>query len=89
MSTVEKIQELKKSRAALESSGKAARERISMVLDPLSFVEIGAFVNHRSTDFNMVSQDTPAETGLCIQPGRVRHGRSRWGDACQKDCKAL
>ena len=74
MSTVEKIQELKKSRAALESSGKAARERISMVLDPLSFVEIGAFVNHRSTDFNMVSQDTPADgvvTGYGTIQGRL------------------
>lgn len=74
MSTVEKIQELKKSRAALESSGKAARERISMVLDPLSFVEIGAFVNHRSTDFNMVSQDMPADgvvTGYGTIQGRL------------------
>ena len=74
MSTVDKIQELKKSRAAVESSGKAARERIAMVLDPLSFVEIGAFVNHRSTDFNMVSQETPADgvvTGYGTIEGRL------------------
>src|SRR5206468_10848274 len=30
-----------------------ARERLELLLDPGSFVEIGAFVTHRSTDFGM------------------------------------
>jgi propionyl-CoA carboxylase beta chain len=33
-----------------------ARERIDLLLDPGSFVEIGRFVVHRSHDFGMESQ---------------------------------
>ncbi|MEO7110189.1 MAG: acyl-CoA carboxylase subunit beta, partial [Polyangiaceae bacterium] len=38
-------------------SGKmSARERIDLLLDPGSFIEIGRFVTHRSTDFGMETQ---------------------------------
>src|SRR6266567_4412849 len=33
-----------------------ARERIDILLDPGSFIEIGRFVTHRCTDFGMESQ---------------------------------
>lgn len=39
----------------------SARERINLLLDDNSFVEIGAFVHARSTDFNMPSAQTPAD----------------------------
>ena len=61
MSTMDKIQELKASRSAVESGAKAARGRIASLLDPQSFVEIGAYVKSRSTDYNMQAQDTPAD----------------------------
>ena len=61
MSTMDKIQELKASRSAVEKSTKAARERIAALLDPQSFVEVGAYVKSRSTDFNVKAQDTPAD----------------------------
>ncbi|GKX30149.1 methylmalonyl-CoA carboxyltransferase [Vallitalea longa] len=38
-----------------------ARERIEELLDTNSFVEIGAFVQHRATDFNLSVKDTPAD----------------------------
>ena len=61
MSTMDKIQELKASRSAVESGAKAARGRIASLLDPQSFVEIGAYVKSRSTDYNMQKKDTPAD----------------------------
>ena len=46
----------------LHAAGKLTpRERISRLLDENSFVESGAFITHRSTDFNMTGQDTPAD----------------------------
>jgi propionyl-CoA carboxylase beta chain len=39
-----------------ESGKLSARERIDLLLDPGSFIEIGRFVTHRSTDFGMESQ---------------------------------
>ncbi len=39
-----------------ESGKLSARERIDLLLDPGSFLEIGRFVTHRSTDFGMESQ---------------------------------
>src|SRR5438093_639681 len=33
-----------------------ARERVDLLLDPGSFVEIGRFVMHRATDFGMENQ---------------------------------
>lgn len=61
MSTMDKIQELKASRSAVESGAKAARGRIASLLDPQSFVEIGAYVKSRSTDYNMQKKETPAD----------------------------
>ena len=39
----------------------SARERINILLDDNSFVEIGELVNARSTDFNMSVKETPAD----------------------------
>lgn len=52
----------------------SARERIDLLLDDNSFVEIGAFVHARSTDFNMASIETPADgviTGYGIVDGNL------------------
>ena len=38
-----------------------AMKRIYTLLDENSFVEVGAFVTARSTDFNMQAQETPAD----------------------------
>lgn len=43
------------------SKAMSARERIACLLDAQSFVEIGASVHARNTDFNMSSQTTPAD----------------------------
>lgn len=48
--------------AKQHQSGKlTARERIEKLVDPGSFVEIDAFVQHRSTDFGMDSMDAPGD----------------------------
>jgi len=39
----------------------SAKERINRLFDDNSFVEIGAMVSARATDFNMASIDTPAD----------------------------
>ncbi len=39
----------------------SARERITSLLDDNSFVEVGAFVTKRSTDFNLKQMETPAD----------------------------
>lgn len=52
----------------------SARERIENLLDDNSFVEIGAKVSARSTDFNMAVKETPADgviTGYGVIDGRV------------------
>lgn len=43
------------------SKAMSARERIECLLDAQSFIEIGASVHARSTDFNMLSKNTPAD----------------------------
>lgn len=57
------------------SSGKmTARERIDYLLDELSFVELDAFVKHRSTNFDMADLDAPADgvvTGYGTVDGRL------------------
>jgi len=66
MSTEEKLKELKKRRQAIFEAGGAeriakqhaagkliARERIELLLDRGSFQELGTFVTHRCTDFEM------------------------------------
>ena len=42
-------------------SNTKARERIDNLLDDNSFVEIGALVKARSTDFNIQETDTPSD----------------------------
>ena len=79
MSTLEKINELNHLRQSIEkgiqSEGvKAARERIHALLDDNSFVEIGAFIKHRNTDFNISDKETPADgvvTGYGTIDGRL------------------
>ncbi|NJF25287.1 carboxyl transferase domain-containing protein [Thermococcus sp. Bubb.Bath] len=51
-----------------------ARERIEKLLDPGSFVEIGAFVKHRGTEFGMDKKELPADgviTGYGTIDGRL------------------
>lgn len=43
------------------STSSAARERINALLDENSFVEIGALVTARATDFNLKQIDTPSD----------------------------
>ncbi|GMQ64001.1 acyl-CoA carboxylase subunit beta [Vallitalea maricola] len=38
-----------------------ARERIDMLLDPNSFVEVGAYMKHRSTDFGLDKVEAPGD----------------------------
>ncbi len=42
-----------------------ARERVELLLDPGSFVEIDALVTHRCQDFGMVSQTVPGDGVVC------------------------
>ncbi|AAM25524.1 MULTISPECIES: acyl-CoA carboxylase subunit beta [Caldanaerobacter] len=87
MSVQEKIEELKKRRAKAEEGGgeariKAqhekgkltARERINILLDKGSFVELDPFVEHRCYDFGMEKQKYPGEgvvTGYGTIDGRL------------------
>lgn len=51
-----------------------ARNRINAILDSNSFVEIGALVRARSTDFNLQQKDTPADgviTGYGVIEGNL------------------
>ena len=63
---MEKIEELQQIRRTIEQGGgadkikkqhesgkKTARERLAMLFDERSFVEIDAFVKHRCNEFNM------------------------------------
>ncbi|MCC8024414.1 MAG: carboxyl transferase [Clostridium sp.] len=43
------------------SAQTSASSRIASLLDENSFVEVGAYVTARSTDFNMTEQETPAD----------------------------
>lgn len=52
----------------------SARQRIESILDDNSFVEIGALVKARSTDFNIKTNDTPSDgviTGYGIINGKL------------------
>ncbi len=52
----------------------SARERIASLLDDNSFVEVGAFVTKRSTDFNLQQKETPADgviTGYGLIDGNL------------------
>lgn len=85
--SIEKINELTQKRAEIaagggekrvqrqHSSGKlTARERIEKLFDTDSFVELDAFVNHRSTAFGMEKTEAPGEgvvTGYGMVDGRL------------------
>ena len=47
-----------------------ARERIDMLLDPGTFVEVGPFIKHRQTEFGMAERFIPAE-GVVTGYGKV------------------
>lgn len=51
-----------------------ARERISLLLDQDTFVELNPFVEHRSTHFGMDNMDAPGE-GVVTGFGKI-HGRT-------------
>src|SRR5690606_39007683 len=83
----EKIEELRRRRAAAESWGGAervaqqhargkwtARERLQALFDPDSFVELDAFVEHRCRDFGMDARRTAGDgvvTGYGLVGGRT------------------
>lgn len=69
MNREERLAELRRRREASRAGGGAeriakihakgrltARERLELLLDPGSFVEVGAFVTHRATDFGMADK---------------------------------
>jgi propionyl-CoA carboxylase beta chain len=78
-----------------------ARERIDLLLDPDSFVEIGRFVTHRCTDFGMETQKVLGDgvvTGYGAVDGRkvfvfaqdfTVFGGSLSGAYAQKICKVM
>ena len=54
----------------------SARDRIMGLFDEYSFVEIGAMVHARNTDFNMAEQETPADgvlTGYGTIDGKLAY----------------
>src|SRR3954465_1496114 len=61
--------------AKQHASGKlTARERIGLLLDPGSFIELDKFVVHRCTDFEMQNQKFPGDgviTGYGTIEGRT------------------
>ena len=84
---MEKIEELQQIRRTIEQGGgadkikkqhesgkKTARERLAMLFDEGSFVEIDAFVKHRCNEFNMPKTEAPGEgvvTGYGTVDGRL------------------
>ena len=48
----------------------SAINRIHDLLDDNSFVEVGAYITARSTDYNMQSQETPADGVVTVVSGR-------------------
>jgi len=79
----EKLEELQQKRAESEQGGGAdriaaqhqkgkmtARERLDVLLDPGSFVELDRFVTHRATDFGLADQKVLGD-GVVTGYGRV------------------
>ncbi|MGE4282912.1 MAG: acyl-CoA carboxylase subunit beta [Clostridia bacterium] len=87
MSTMDKLNDLQYRRSIIEQGGGAdkvkkqqesgkltARERINLLMDEGSFIEIDAFVKHRSTEFDMPTTEAPGEgvvTGYGTVDGRL------------------
>lgn len=84
---LEKLQELRNRQEKIKLGGGAkrieaqhakgkltARERLNLLLDPGSFVEIDQFVHHRCTNFEMQQEEAPGDgvvTGYGTIDGRV------------------
>jgi propionyl-CoA carboxylase beta chain len=86
MSLDERLEELRRRNRAAELGGgeerirrqhkagkKTARERLELLLDPDSFIELDRFVVHQAHDFGMAEQRIPGD-GVVTGSGRV-HGR--------------
>src|SRR5919198_4232130 len=86
MSPDERLEELRRRNRAAELGGgeerirrqhkagkKTARERLELLLDPDSFLEVDRFVVHQTHDFDMAEQRIPGD-GVVTGSGRV-HGR--------------
>lgn len=87
MSTIDKLNDLQHRRSVIEQGGGAdkvkkqhesgkltARERINLLMDEGSFIEIDAFVKHRGTEFDMPATEAPGEgvvTGYGTVDGRL------------------
>src|SRR5258705_3307739 len=87
MSASDRFEELRRRNAQAELGGgeerirrqhkagkKTARERLELLLDPGSFLEIDRFVVHQSHDFGMEEQRVPGD-GVVTGSGRI-HGRT-------------
>jgi Acetyl-CoA carboxylase, carboxyltransferase component (subunits alpha and beta) len=81
--SINKLEDLRKRREAITEGGGAkriakqhdsgkltARERLNILFDENTFVEMDAFVKHRCTNFGMEKVDAPAE-GVIIGYGKV------------------
>ena len=79
----ERLEELHRRQAEAEQGGGAARiaqqhkkgkltarERLDLLLDPGSFVELDRFVTHRATDFGLAEQRYPGD-GVVTGSGRI------------------
>src|SRR5438270_447515 len=86
MSQDERLEELRRRNRAAELGGgeerirrqhkagkKTARERLELLLDPDSFLEVDRFVVHQTHDFDMAEQRIPGD-GVVTGSGRI-HGR--------------
>src|SRR5881296_984606 len=86
MSPDERLEELRRRNRAAELGGgeerirrqhkagkKTARERLELLLDPDSFLELDRFVVHQTHDFDMAEQRIPGD-GVVTGSGRI-HGR--------------
>ena len=87
MSASDQFEELRRRHAQAELGGgeerirrqhkagkKTARERLELLLDPGSFLEVDKFVIHQSHDFEMQEQRVPGD-GVVTGSGRI-HGRT-------------
>ena len=85
MSAGDRLEELRRRHAQAEEAGgeervrrqhkagkKTARERLELLLDPGSFLEVDKFVVHQTHDFGMGDQKIPGD-GVVTGSGRV-HG---------------
>src|SRR6267143_1165044 len=86
MSPDERLEELRRRNRDAELGGgeerirrqhkagkKTARERLELLLDPASFLELDRFVVHQTHDFGMAEQRIPGD-GVVTGSGRI-HGR--------------